>query len=156
MLSIDIPGLGIYNVEYLVLDVNGTVAHDGRIIDGVAAALDQLKPVLRVSAITADTHGTCSLLREQLGIDVHVIGAGGEAEAKLDYVEELGADAVVAMGNGANDGLMLRAAAIGIAVVGDEGCSAMAIRDADIVSNGIISAMGLLLEPKRLIATLRR
>ena len=156
MLSIDVPGVGIHEIEHLVLDVNGTIAHDGRVIEGVAEAIAALSPVIRVVAITADTLGTGSVLRDQLGIEVHVIGTGREAEAKLDFIDELGADGVVAIGNGANDELMLRAAAIGVAVVGGEGCSAAAAQAADVLVGDITDALGLLTEPRRMIATLRR
>lgn len=156
MLSIDVPGLGMYEIEHLVLDVNGTIAHDGAVIEGVAEALSRLAPVVRIVAITADTRGTREELARALGVGVVVIERGREAEAKLDFVDELGADRVVAIGNGANDELMLRSAAVGIAVVGGEGCSTAAARAADVLVSTIDAALGLLIEPMRLIATLRR
>lgn len=156
MLTIDVPGLEVFEIEHLVLDVNGTIAHDGRVIDGVPEAIASLSPALRIMAVTANTHGTCSALGGQLGIEVRVIERGREAEAKLDLVDELGADSVVAIGNGANDELMLRSAAIGIVVLGGEGCAAAAARAADVFAGGIGDALGLLVEPMRLIATLRR
>jgi len=41
-------------------------------------------------------------------------------------------------------------------VMGDEGCSKETLLASDIVVKEIVSAMGMLLNPKRLIATLRR
>ncbi len=79
-----------------------------------------------------------------------------QAEAKLDYIEKLGADTVVAVGNGANDAAMLERAALGIAVIGPEGAAAKTLQKADVVAPDIRSALELLLFPKRLIATLRR
>ena len=63
---------------------------------------------------------------------------------------------VVAIGNGANDVSMLRAAALGIVVVGPEGLATEAIAAATIVTLSIADALDLLLNPKRLVATLRR
>lgn len=156
MLSIDIPGYGILEIEHLVLDVNGTIAHDGVVLEGVAEQIAALAPVVRISAVTADTYGCCSHIADTLDIAVRVIERGREAESKLDYIDELGADRVVAIGNGANDELMLRAAGVGIAVVGGEGCSAAAAAAADVLVRDVTDALGLLVDPKRLIATLRR
>jgi soluble P-type ATPase len=62
---------------------------------------------------------------------------------------------VVAIGNGRNDWLMLREAALGIAVIQREGAASKAIRSADIVMTDIHAAFELLLKSQRLIATLR-
>ena len=70
-------------------------------------------------------------------------------------VERLGAERVVAVGNGANDAGMLQAAALGIAVLGPEGLAGEAWQAADVVA-GIHQALDLLLHPRRLVATLRR
>jgi soluble P-type ATPase len=51
---------------------------------------------------------------------------------------------------------MLKAAAIGIAVLGHEGAASEAIAAADVVVFDIVDAIDMLLNPKRLIATLRR
>jgi soluble P-type ATPase len=51
--------------------------------------------------------------------------------------------------------LMLKAARLGIAVLEGEGCAVCAIQHADIVARSIYDAMGLLMIPQRIIATLR-
>jgi soluble P-type ATPase len=61
----------------------------------------------------------------------------------------------VAVGNGRNDVLMLRAAALGIVVVGPEGASARAVEAADVVAGSMPHALALLAEPAMLTATLR-
>jgi len=81
---------------------------------------------------------------------------GHEREQKADYVRALGAPNVAAIGNGANDVDMLKAAALGIAVVGHEGTAYEALAAADVVTHNIFDAIELLLHSKRLIATLRR
>jgi P-type E1-E2 ATPase len=156
VLHISIPGVGPLALEHLVLDVNGTVALDGTVLPGVAEGIAAVRDRLRVVAITADTHGTAPRLREQLAIDVHVIPTGGEGAHKLAFVESLGCATVIAAGNGANDAEMLRAAAIGVCVVGDEGAAAAAVTAADVVVTGIEALFGLLENPARLAATLRR
>ena len=63
---------------------------------------------------------------------------------------------IIAIGNGANDQLMLKRAHLGIAVIGLEGASMLTLQSADLVVNKIEDALGLLIEPQRLKATLRR
>jgi P-type E1-E2 ATPase len=155
VLRIDLPGTA-FSLENLVLDVNGTIAFDGEPVPGVREALTVLASDLRAVAITADTRGTARQLAGDLSIDVHVISPGDEAAQKAAFVRELGPDSVVAIGNGANDEEMLREAAIGIAVLGTEGASAAALAAADVVVFDIMDALGLLAEPRRLVATLRR
>ena len=156
MIEIDIPGYRILMFRHLVLDVNGTLAKDGRPIRGVAPLLAELRPNLKIHLVTADTHGRQGSINRTLGTKAVTIPAGNQSRAKLEYVRRLDADSVVAIGNGANDAAMLEAAALGIAVVGPEGAFAGSVSKADIVTRDIESALQLLLHPKRLMATLRR
>ena len=64
-------------------------------------------------------------------------------------------EATVAVGNGNNDQLMLKESGLGIAVLQGEGMSRAAMENADIIVKDISDAFDLLLNPQRLIATLR-
>jgi P-type E1-E2 ATPase len=142
-------------LEHLVLDVNGTIAAGGSLLPGVADALAALGGVLDVVAVTADTHKTASTLDAEAGITVRVIAPGGEGEQKRALLRELGAERTVAIGNGANDALMLAEAAVGIAVIGAEGAALDAIQAADVVVTDVLDAFALLADARRLVATLR-
>ena len=155
MLELRIPGHKPLNLFYLVLDYNGTIACDGRIIQGVKERLELLAQSLEVHILTADTFGN---VREQLsGVSsrLTVIPSDDQAEAKLDFVEQLGREHSVCIGNGCNDRLMLKVAALGIAVIQVEGAAVAAILEADIVTFSILDALDLLVHPLRLTATLR-
>jgi soluble P-type ATPase len=78
-----------------------------------------------------------------------------QAETKQAFVSSLGAEQVVAIGNGRNDGPMLKAAALGIALVQLEGGAVETLISADIVSTSILDALDLFSRPQRLVATLR-
>lgn len=156
MIELSIPGRGIITLCHAVFDVNGTLATDGVLIEGVAERLWALEAHLEVHLLTADTHGGQADIDRQLGLIARRIRPGGEREQKTAYVSNLGAESVVAVGNGANDVGMLEAATIGIAVIGAEGLNSEALRAADIVVTSIHDALDLLLKPKRLTATLRR
>jgi P-type E1-E2 ATPase len=108
-----------------------------------------------VTVLTADTHGKAAGLRSALGVEVRIISGTDEAAEKRAVVEELGRERVFAVGNGANDALMLKTAAIGVCVIGPEGASASTFEHADVVVTSIADALGLLLHPARLVATLR-
>jgi soluble P-type ATPase len=90
-----------------------------------------------------------------LPVELPIIPAESQAKAKKQFVGEFGKETVVAIGNGRNDRKMLKTAAIGIALIQREGGSAKTVAKADIVCANVIDALDLLLNSKRLIATLR-
>lgn len=155
MIEIAIPGHETLRLEHLVLDFNGTLACDGMLLTGVSEALRILAKELSVHVVTADIFGHA---REALG-DLHcqlaILPPGNQAAAKMEYVHKLGAAACACVGNGRNDRLMLASAALGIAVVQREGAAVETVMSAKVVCPDIVSALELLLNPKRLIATLR-
>lgn len=156
MQPIEVPGHGIQEFHHLALDLNGTIALDGELLPGVAERVAVLQSQMAVHLLTADTRGQGAATADQLGVPLHRLTSGQEAQQKADFVQTLGAPQTIAIGNGANDALMLAAAGLGIAVLGQEGLSVAALQAADLVAPHITDALDLLLEPQRLIATLRR
>lgn len=157
MVDLDVPGAGRLKLEHLALDVNGTLARDGELLPGVPERLARLTQVLTLHLLTADTHGRQAAIDAALGVTALRLRPGRpEAEQKAAYVRALGANRTVAIGNGANDADMLREAAVAIAVLGPEGLAVGALREADVLAATITDALDLLLEPRRLVATLRR
>ena len=155
MIEIDIPDFGHLRLAHLVLDYNGTLAFDGRLISGVADLLERLATHLQIHIITADTFGSVHQTFAGFAFTVHVLPPGSEEEGKADYVRRLGSMSSVCIGNGRNDRLMLKEAGLGIAVLQREGAAMQALLAADIVIPSIVDALDLLLHPKRIIATLR-
>jgi len=155
MLTIDIPGHGPLNLSHLILDYNGTIACDGHILPGVKERLADLSTSLSIHVLTADTFGSVRKALTGVVCRVEVILQKDQAEAKLEYVKRLGLDNCVCMGNGRNDKLMLKNAALGVAVVQAEGGAVDAVLASDIVVTDILNALDLLRHPLRLTATLR-
>ena len=156
-MEIDVPGRGRWTLRHLLLDVNGTVAEGGHLIAGVRQGLRVLREAgWQIHWITADTRGRQAALDEEMGWPAVRIEAGQEAAQKAAYVHQLGAEGVVTVGNGANDAGMLQAAAVGIAVLGPEGLAVEALQAADVLVPDIHTALALLQDPGRLVATLRR
>jgi P-type E1-E2 ATPase len=156
MIELKIPGRDSIRIEHLVTDVNGTLAVDGMLLEGVNRALKGLRDRLQIHLLTADTHNRQRLIDQQLGLQAVRIQPGEEAEQKAAYVRQLGADRVVAIGQGANDAAMLKTAALGICVLSQEGVALETLLAGDILVPNISAALELLERPLRIVATLRK
>lgn len=156
MIELNIPGRGIIQLEHLVSDVNGTLALDGQLLDGLSRSLRGLRDRLAIHLLTADTHGRQHLIDGQLGLQAVRIQPGDEAGQKAAYVRSLGVEHVAAIGQGANDAAMLKEAALGICVLSAEGLALETLLAADLVLPDIFSALELLEKPMRIVASLRR
>ncbi|MEF3698623.1 HAD family hydrolase [Desulfolutivibrio sp.] len=155
MFTATIPGTGDVSLTHLVLDYNGTLAKDGALLPGVAERLAALAVSLTVHVITADTFGTVRAALAGLPVTVTVLPPGPEDAAKLAFVQSLGLSATACVGNGRNDRLMLRACAVGLAILGPEGACLDAVLAADAVFADIRDALDVFAHPARLVATLR-
>ena len=156
MIELTIPGRGPLRIQHLVTDVNGTLAVDGVLIDGLTKRITAMRDRLEIHMLTADTHGRQAAIDEQLNLKATRVQPGNEAGTKADFVRSLGADTVVAIGQGANDAEMLKAAALGVCVMSQEGVAVETMISADIVVPNIFAAFDLLEKPVRIVASLRK
>lgn len=156
MIELTIPGRGPLRLEHLVTDVNGTLALDGILIDGLAKRIAALRDRLQIHMLTADTHGRQAAIDELLKLTATRVQPGNEALTKADFVRELGAETVVAIGQGANDAEMLKTAALGICVMSREGVAVETLISSDLLVPDIFAAFDLLDKPLRIIASLRK
>ena len=93
---------------------------------------------------------------EDFTVTVKVLQTHNHTAEKAAYIDTLGKEHCVAVGNGNNDSMMLHNAILGIAIIGDEGCATPTLLQSDISCVKIADALELLLNEKRLIATLRK
>lgn len=142
-------------LEHLVLDYNGTLAVDGRPLPGVKPRLARLAQSVRIHVVTADTFGRARAGLRGVNCRLEILQSAGEDRAKAAYVRRLGASRVACIGNGRNDRLMLRVAALGIAVLQAEGASSETLAAADLLVPSPRDALDLFLYPRRLVASLR-
>jgi len=149
---VDIPGGEPLVLTQLLLDFTGTLSCDGVLLPGVAQRLEELGQKLRITILTADTFGTAARQLEGLPVELHFIQTGSD---KADFLAGLNSCETAAVGNGRNDVDMVRRAALGIAVIGPEGCATELIAAAKVVCRDILAALDLLLNALRLKATLR-
>jgi P-type E1-E2 ATPase len=154
MISIEIPGWENIAIENIVLDLNGTIATDGKISIDVKEKIKSLSQKAKVYILTADTQGTAGDESKEIGIELVKIPSEDSKNKKFEFLKNLNLDRTIVIGNGNNDQLILREAALGIAVLGDEGVSSLALKSAEILVKSISDALDLFLKPKRLMATL--
>jgi P-type E1-E2 ATPase len=156
LIEVKIPGQRAYKFEYLVLDLNGTISLDGEIIAGVPERIESLRNLVNIIILTADTRGRAQELGKKLKAEIRIIQPGEEQVQKLRLIQELDYEKTVAIGNGANDVLMLKESALGICVLGPEGAATEAMHNSHLIISDINMALDLLMKPERLIATLRK
>ena len=156
MIEIAIPGRGNYTIKNVVVDLNGTIAVDGKIIQGVKEKVAILSQELDIFLVTADMNKNAERLVKDLPVKLYKIKETEENNQKLRVVLKKGKNNTVSIGNGCNDVSMLKESAIGICIVGGEGASTEAMMASDLVVATINDALDLLLKPHRLRATLRR
>lgn len=155
MIEITVPGYKKLTLSHLVLDYNGTMACKGKIIKGVRHKLDMLADKIIIHILTADTFGNVLTELSGSSYKISILSAENQDIAKGEYIDKVGKDKTVCIGNGRNDRLMIQKAALGIAVVQEEGTAVETIMVADVFVPDILSALNLLSEPQSLIATLR-
>ncbi len=151
-MKITIPNDKTIEIHNILLDYNGTIATSGNIITSISKLIDQLAVDHTIYVLTGDTFGTAKEKLKQYPVKLIITKS---AEDKLNFLNSVGCENSIAIGNGTIDHKMLGAAEISIAVLGEEGLSKKALDNSDILVRSIDDGLKLILEPKRMIATLR-
>lgn len=153
---IEIPNFKTLHITHIVCDYNGTIAKDGVVLPEIKVLFEKLSSIYTLHVITADTFGSVHSQLENYITKIKVLSSDNHTAEKAEYISALGNENCVALGNGNNDKDMLHLAAIGISILGDEGCSKDALLSSDLTCKSISEALNLLLHTKRLVASLRR
>jgi len=153
---IEIPNFKNLDIQNILFDYNGTLAEDGEISEEIHTLLKDICKKYNVFVITADTFGSVKKELKDFDLEVIILSSDDHTKEKRTFLQELGENETIALGNGNNDALMLKTAVISIAILGEEGCASEALFASDIVCKNITNAMQLILHPKRMIATLRK
>jgi P-type E1-E2 ATPase len=155
MITYEIPGRGNIGIQNIIFDYNGTIAVDGKLIEGVKDLINQLSKSVNIYILTADTYG--SVISECGEINGKVLTFPNEnaGKSKREIVKKLGGDCTLSVGNGYNDIPMFNEAALSIAVIEGEGASGKLLVQADIVTRSILETLEILLNGNMVKATLR-
>lgn len=154
-MNIDIPGKKPFEIKNIVFDFNGTIAINGKLIDGVAANMNELSKRFNFYVITADTFGSVEKGLDNINCEMIKISKPDQDLSKLNFVKQLGSEMTLAVGNGRNDKLMIKEAVLGIGVLQDEGIATETLLNSDIICKSVLDVFGYLKDTNKLIATLR-
>lgn len=153
---IDIPGMKSIDIKNIVLDYNGTIALDGKLLPEVESKIVHLsKEGIGVHILTADTHDTVQKQCGHLPANIKIFNKDNASIHKGNIVDELGGETCISIGNGYNDGVMFEKSTLGIIILGQEGCSTEALMKANILCRSIEDAFDMIIKKERIIATLR-
>lgn len=157
VITLFIPGFKkeTYQIAHVVFDFNGTLAIEGKLIEGVKDLLTELSQKVQLHVVTGNTFHTAEHELEGIPCRLTLLPHTDQGIEKERYIRQLGADSAIAIGNGRNDKEMLRDSAIGIVLLQAEGAAADAVSHADIISKHIFEAIDLVNHPRRIAATLR-
>lgn len=154
-MKIVIPEYKTLDLNMLFLDFNGTIAIDGIVPESVKERLRILAEEFQIYVLTADTHGNAKEQCADVPVILHTFPTGNARDYKKEIVKSMGARYSVAIGNGRNDELMLKEAALSIAIMDREGACSRALRVADLCVRSMEEGLDLLIHPGRVIAGLR-
>ncbi|ASJ12532.1 HAD family hydrolase [Thermococcus thioreducens] len=146
----EIPNYGRIEFRAVLFDLNGTLGESGRVDDEVKHLLERLADRYTVVVLSADTFGTLEDELRGLPVRIERVSSGTE---KARIAE--GYKPYAAVGNGNNDVAMLEGAELAFCVIGPEGASIDALLASDVVVRDVKDAIGMILDEKKLIATLR-
>jgi soluble P-type ATPase len=157
MKKFNIPHFGLFEIRNIIFDINGTLQFNGKISNKLVEKFRELKQHYNLYLISSDTRGNLNELAKQLDTKYVRINTADQtdAEAKNKELLKLGKENTAAIGNGNNDMLMLKNAALGILIIGSEGASSKSLMNADVIFTNPIDAINFLLDEKAIIATLR-
>ncbi len=146
----EIPNHGRIMINSVLFDLNGTLGESGRVSEEVKHLLKRLADRYTVVVLSADTFGTLEEEFKDLPIRIERVSTGTEkrkvAEGYVPYA---------AVGNGNNDVAMLEGAELAFCVIGPEGATIDALLASDIVVRDVKDAIAMLLDERKLVATLR-
>ncbi len=142
-----------FEINTIILDLNGTLSVNGKIPAGAKERIRKLQRLgFRVILFSGDQRGTAGKICSNLGIELRLTPTGREKERemlKLDFKK------CASIGNARIDLGTFKHAKLSIITLQAEGIHARAIEHADIIVPSINDALDLFLNPDSLCATLR-
>ncbi len=154
MITILRPGREPLQIEFILVDFEGTLAADRRVHPKAKDKISLLSKRTKIFVLTTGSREVVEETLRRVNVEVVVFPEAEASVAKRDLIKRLGEAHTVAIGNGVDDSPMIEAAGLGIGVIGKEGASGEVLRKADVVVTTILDALDLLLKPLRQKATL--
>lgn len=154
MITLQRPGQTPLEIESLMIDLEGTLAADGRIHPKAKDKINLLSKRVRIYILLKDRREKIEERLRKVKAERIYLEAGGAGQEKLALLRRLGPERTVVIGNGVDDVPCFGEAGFSICVLGREGASGEALRKADLVVTDILHGLDFLLKPLRQQATL--
>ena len=154
MITIERPGQSNLEIDIILIDFEGTLASDRRVHPKAKDKINLLSKRVRIYILAKEEKERVMEVLKRIKAEIIFLKEGEASQEKLNLLRQLGADRAVAIGNGADDTLMIDEASLGICVIGKEGTAGETMRKADLGFPDIIDALDFLLKPLRQKATL--
>jgi len=154
MIPIERPGLNPLKIEFVLIDFEGTLASDRRVHPKAKDKINLLSKRTKIHILTKEKKELADERLRKVKAEIIYLAEGDSSQRKVDLLHRLGPTRCVAIGNGGDDATMIQEAGIGICVIGKEGSSGEAMKNADLVFTDILDALDFLLKPLRQKATL--
>ena len=156
MIVIQRPGQDPIEIEFILIDFEGTLAQDRRVHPKAKDKMNLLSKRTTLYILTKGEKETVEEVLKKVKAEIVYLTEGASSQGKLDLLRQLGETKTVTIGNGVDDVPMLEEAGLGICVIGKEGTSTEAMMKADIVVANVLDALDFLLKPLRQKATLTK
>lgn len=156
MITIKRPGQEDLEIEFILIDFEGTLASDRRVHPKAKDKINLLAKRTQIYILTKGDKESVEESLKRVKATITYLKEGESSQQKLDLLHQLGSTRAVVIGNGEDDVPILEEAVLSISVLGREGTFSEAIQKADIVFINILDALDFLLKPLRQKATLGR
>ena len=154
MIAIQRPGQKPLEIEFILIDFEGTLASDRRVHPKAKDKINLLSKRTKIYILTKGEKEVVEETLKKVKAEIFYLTEGETSQRKVDLLRQLGATRTVAIGNGVDDIPMIEEAGLGICVIGKEGTSVEAMKRADVVVSDVLDALDFLLKPLRQKATL--
>ena len=154
MISIERPGQGNLEIEFILIDFAGPLASDRRVHPKAKDKINLLSKRTKIYILTVEEKERVEEVLKKVKAEIVYLREGESSQKKLDLLRQVGPARTVAIGNGVDDVAMIEEAGLGVCVLGKEGTFSEAMKKADVVFMNILDALDFLLKPLRQKATL--
>ncbi|MGB7574572.1 MAG: hypothetical protein WBN53_12055 [Thermodesulfobacteriota bacterium] len=154
MITIQRPGQSNLEIEFILIDFEGTLASDRRIHPKAKDKINLLSKRTKIYILTVEEKERVEEALKKVKAEIIYLAGGDSSQKKLELLRQLGPARTVAVGNGADDVPMIEEAGLGVCVLGKEGTFSEAMKKADVVFMNILDALDFLLKPLRQKASL--
>ncbi len=153
MIRYEPKGVTPFELDTVVLDLNGTLSVNGQVPEGVREHVNKLKAFgFKIYLFSGDQRGTAEKIATDLGIDLQ---KAVNMEEKADLTAKLNPEHTVSIGNARIDIGTFKNVKLRIGTLQAEGIHIEILKYIDVLVPSINDALDLLLNPDSLCATLR-